>query len=139
MKEREEAAFRETLIADVEAAPTPHEAVRRLLLGVAERLERHPFLRLLLEPGTLDVLLLRLPAERVEAHRRDDEAFFLSLARRWKRRGWLGKHVSPQRVFDVLGALFVLSTQAPLLGEEATRRAAEEIAAAVADRWCGQA
>lgn len=136
IQEREEAEFRASMIEEIERAETPREAVFTLLFGVSGRLERHPFLRLLLDPETIDGLMLRLPPERLEAHRRDDEGFFLDLAKRWKRRGWLAKGVSPQRFVDVLTAMFVMSTQEQLVGQDTLRRAAEEIAHAVADRWC---
>ena len=136
IQEREEEAFRSALLAEVESADSPREAVVRLLRSVSERLEAHPFLRLLLDPETLDALLLRLPPEHVEAHRDGDRAFFLELARKWKRRRWLKKSVDPERFVDVLTAMFVLSTSEQLVGRETLRGAADEIAEAIASRWC---
>ena len=136
IQEREEAAFRAALIFELEGATSPREAVFSLLVSVSARLERHPFLRLLLDPTTLGALLLRLPPDRIEAHRENDQAFFVALAKRWKRRGWLRAGVSPTCFVDVLTAMFVMSTQEGLVGRATSRRAAEEIARAVADRWC---
>lgn len=135
IQEREEAAFRESLVGDLEAAEDPEEAVHALLASVSGRLERHPFLRLLLDPATMNALLLRLPEARIEAHRRADEAFFVDLAKRWKRAGWLRPEVTPRVFVDVLTAMFVLSSQGSWIGADTMRRATDEIARAVAVRW----
>nr|MCA9619222.1 TetR/AcrR family transcriptional regulator [Myxococcales bacterium] len=133
--EHEEERYRAALVAELETAASGREALVTLLGSIASRLRAHPFLRLLLDPQTLLALSVAIPPERFETHRKADEAFFMGLARKWKRRGWLRNDVAPQRFVDVLTALFVMSTQEHLVGEETLTRAAREIAEAVADRW----
>jgi AcrR family transcriptional regulator len=133
--DHEETAFKEALLADVQSRPTGREAVEALLLAAATRLEAHPFLRLLVEPATIQLLLLRLDPVVLQDNQARDQAFFEDLARDWKQRGWLHDAVEPRAVFDVVAAMFALSLQREVIGEDALRGAVREIAAAVAAKW----
>lgn len=136
VQEQEEASFKAALVCELDQAASGRDAVRTLLLAAATRLDEHPFLRLLLDPQTLAALTLRVPPERLAAHREDDRAYFITLLRGWKRRGWLRPQVEPRTAFEVLTAMFLLSTQRELLGPAAARRATAELAEALAERWC---
>lgn len=136
VQEREEAAFKDALRTEMKRAGSPREAVVTLLLAAATRLDDHPFLRLLLDARTLGELMVRVDPQRLAAHRDADRDFFFSLVHDWKRRGWLLEHVQAQAVFDVLAAMFVISVQRELVGPESVRRATQEMAEALADRWC---
>ncbi|MCA9709262.1 MAG: TetR/AcrR family transcriptional regulator, partial [Myxococcales bacterium] len=136
VQEREEEAFKRALLREAEAAASAREAVRLLLRTAVTRLDDHPFLRLLLDPQTLRELVVRVDPARLAAHREADRDFFVSVIHDWKRRGWLREALPDQVAFDVLTAMFVLSTQRELLGPEATDRATAELAEALADRWC---
>lgn len=136
VQEEEEAAFKATLVRELECAASGRAAVRTLLLVTATRLDEHPFLRRLLEPETLSELTLRVPAERLAAHREADRRYFEALLRAWRRRGWLHPELDVGVAFDVLTAVFSITLQRELLGHEATRRALVELAEAVAARWC---
>lgn len=136
VQEQEEAAFKATLVRELERAGSGRVAVRTLLSITATRLDEHPFLQRLLDPETLSELTLRVPPERLVAHQEADRRYFEELLRTWKRRGWLRRSVEPSVAFDVLTAVFSITLQRELLGVEATRRAVAEIAEAVAARWC---
>lgn len=136
VQEQQEDAFKAALERELDSAACGRDAMRTLLSAIATRLQEHPFLRLLLDPQTLADLTLRIPAERLAAHREADRKRFLALLRGWKRRGWLLPEVEPRTVFDVLTAVFLMSTQRELLGEAAMRRAVGELAEALASRWC---
>lgn len=136
VQEQEEAAFKATLVRELERAGSGRVAVRTLLSITATRLDEHPFLQRLLDPETLSELTLRVPPERLAAHQEADRRFFEDLMRTWKRRGWLLPSVEPSVAFDVLTAVFSITLQRELLGIEATGRAVAEIAEAVAARWC---
>lgn len=136
VQEHEETRFKHALVLELEQAASGREAVVALLMCVATRLDRHPFLRVLLDPQLLGTLTLRIAPARLAQHQAEDQAFFLDLARDWKRRGWLHKELQPQVVFDVLVAMFGISVQRDLLGSDVVQRATAELAEAVADRWC---
>jgi AcrR family transcriptional regulator len=139
VQEDEESRFKSELVAEIEAAGDGRAAVVALLECVATRLDRHPFLRTLLDPQTLQVLTLRLSAERLAEHRERDRSFFLELARSWQQRGWLRDDVDPDGFFAVLAAMFAISLQREMIGEGIVEVATREIAEAVADRWCAPA
>lgn len=136
VQEQEEAAFKATLVRELERAGSGRAAVRTLLMATATRLDEHPFLHRLLDPETLSELTLRVPAERLAAHQAADRRYFEELLAAWKRRGWLRPEVEPSLAFDVLTAVFSITLQRELVGVEATGRAVAEIAEAVAARWC---
>lgn len=136
IQDAEETRFKAELIAEIEAARSGRAAVVALLRSVTAQLERHPFLRALLDPEVLGALSLRVDPARLDAHRASDRAFFASLVKDWKTRGWLREAVEPEVVFDVLAAMFAIALQRELIGEDSARRAAREIAEAIADRWC---
>lgn len=136
VQEQEEAAFKATLVRELERAGSGHAAVRTLLMTTATRLDEHPFLRRLLDSETLSELTLRVPPERLAAHQEADRRYFEELLAAWKRRGWLRPEVEPSLAFDVLTAVFSITLQRELVGVEATARAVAEIAEAVAARWC---
>ena len=94
VQQREEAAFKGALLAEAETADSAEQALRALLTAAATRLEQHPFLQLLLDPETLRALTLRVAPELLEAHRREDEAFFARLVERW------GDRVAPEGEVD---------------------------------------
>ncbi|MCA9651126.1 MAG: TetR/AcrR family transcriptional regulator [Myxococcales bacterium] len=136
IQEEEEARFKAALLEEVARASDGRKALTTLMLATATRLDDHPFLRLLLDPSTLGELTLRMPPERLAAHRENDRDFFVSLVHEWKQRGWLRPELDPNLAFDVLTAVFVVSVQRELIGEETSRRATAELADALADRWC---
>jgi AcrR family transcriptional regulator len=136
VQEDEEAKFKLALAQEFERAESGRAAVRALLMATATRLNEHPFLRRLLDPETLSLLALRLPAEQLAAHREADQAYFLKLMRQWKRKGWLRAEVEPRVAVDVLSAIFLITVRGELLGAEATRRAITELVEAVVERWC---
>lgn len=136
VQEREERLFKAVVSKELHAATSGREAVRALLLTASQRLQRHPFLRLLLDPLTISTLTLRLPPEALEQNETDDRAFVESLVTAWQRRGWLLDTVTPEIVFDVLASLFVMSRNRDLIGADTVARATAELADAVAARWC---
>ncbi|MCX4247052.1 TetR/AcrR family transcriptional regulator [Paraliomyxa miuraensis] len=136
VQEQQEAMFKASLARELERAASGRQAVHRLLTVTATRLDDHPFLRLLLDPQTIATLTLRIPPERLAAHREADREYFIGLLRGWKRRGWLRHEVDPQVAFDVLTAIFAISLQRELLGADVVQRAVEELATSVAERWC---
>lgn len=136
VQEQQEDAFKAALERELDRATCGRQAVRTLLSATATRLQEHPFLRLLVDPQTIAALTLRVPAERLAAHRRADREHFVGLLRGWKRRGWLRRGVDPRVAFDVLTAMFAISMQRELLGPDVVRRAVAELADSVAAHWC---
>lgn len=134
--EREEERFDAGLEAELEQASGGAQAVRTLLLAVADRMEQQPFLRLLLEPELLAALMTRLPPAQVEAHRATDRQRYQAIFERWQARGWVRADLDLDDAFAVLTATFMLSLQREPMGEAAYRRAIIAIAEAMTAQWC---
>jgi len=137
ISQREEQAFRQALVAELEALDEPRDAVMALLHAPVTRLTKHPFLEQLLDPTTIAALSLRLSPEELQANEDGDREFFVDLARDWIGRGRIRSTVPPEEVFHGLSGLFLVALQRELLGEEAAKGAIETIARALCERWCG--
>lgn len=135
--QREELAFRDALVTELDAIEAPREAVMTLLRAPMTRLVEHPFLSLLLDPETLSVLSLRLSPEALQANEDADREFFVGLAKDWIARGWIRRSIEPEEVFHGLSGMFLVALQRELLGPDAAQGAMDTIATALCDRWCG--
>ena len=135
ISQREEEQFRRALLDDVACMSSGREAVMALLHAPSQRLDGHPFLRMLLDPQTISALVLRLPHEELERNQAADRAFFVNLARQWQHKGWLRDELDPVEVFEVLSGVFLIAVQSDLLDGDAARRAIHAIAEAMCDRW----
>ena len=134
--ESEETEFRRRLLADIEDANDGRRAVVILMMSAVHRLDRHPFMRLLLDVDTLRALTLRIDPGHMRDHRSEDAEFFIGVFRSWQARGWLRPEIDCTRAFEVLTAMFSMSIQTELIGRDIIMRAATEMAEALAERWC---
>jgi AcrR family transcriptional regulator len=112
----EEVAFRSQLLGELSRANSGEEALRQVLRAPSHRLAAHPFLRMILEPETLAALRLRVEPQTLAENERGDREFFISLARDWKKRGWLRADFEPQQLFHALAGLYILAVQKGNLG-----------------------
>jgi AcrR family transcriptional regulator len=135
ISQNEELAFREALKVELQAHSSGAGAVQALLLSPETRLRSHPFLRLLLEPETIEALTKRLGLERLQRANSVDRDFFFDLARSWRARGWLPRSVTNEEVFHSLSGLFLIALQQGLIGSEATRIATSTIVDALVSKW----
>lgn len=118
IQEAEERAFK--LGVEQELAglvdPSPALTVHTFLSLQSEVLERHPFLRRLLDPDTIRALLRRVDPERLAAHRDHDAAWMRGLAEDWLQAGVLAEGTAPDALLEASTALFVLATQREVVG-----------------------
>lgn len=135
ISESEEREFRSRLADELDACADGRTAIEALLRAPSERLDRHPFLRLLLEQETLAALALRVGHDTLDRSQDVDRAFFVELAERWIARGWLRPDLEPREVVDVLTGLFLVALQRELVGAEVTERATTAIARSLAQSW----
>lgn len=135
VQEQVEAEFKAALVAEVEALrATPRAMLRRYFELHFQGLEEHPFLRLLAEADTLEALLRAVDPAALSAHRASDRAFFLGLLSRWQGEGVLRDDVDPDDVFAASTALFALTLQRPLIGDDVFERASRLLADSLAER-----
>lgn len=133
--QREEQCFRAELLAALDGDGDARSKVTRLLRAPFDRLHRHPFLHLLLDPDTVASLAVRLEPDALAANEADDRAFFTSIATRWIDEGVLRETVDPLEVFDALAGLFLVAVQQHSLGPETRERVINVLIAALVDRW----
>lgn len=113
IQEHEESAFKSSVEAAL--APLEIQGDGRALLQTffalqSTHLQAHPFLRRLLEPGTVAALARKLPSGALEAHQRGDAAWLQGLQDRWGELGLLRPDLEPGALFAVSAALFALGT-----------------------------
>lgn len=134
---REEQTFRDALLAELDAIADARQALMTLLRAPMTRLTEHPFMNLLLDPGTVAALSLRLPPEELQANEDGDRELFVALAKDWIAKGRIRQGIEPEEVFHGLSGMFLVALQRDLLGPEAAQGAMNTIATALCDRWCG--
>lgn len=117
--EREEGAWRAALEAELVALERGGDGAALLehFVGLqAAQLQAHPFLRQLVEPGTVRALVARVSPEVHEAHVQADRDWVGGLAQRWIRAGLLDPSCDPDLLFSLSAAVFALSTTRDLVG-----------------------
>lgn len=113
--EDDEAELRRELavIAERKSLP-PRQMLRRILQRGLSEVQENPILRIMLQPGELHALLLRLPPERLKRHADRDSGFAARLLQPWMKHGRLNGYTL-ETVSGALRALFLLAAQPELL------------------------
>ena len=132
---REELRFKQELVQELGLLEDGREALAALLHAPATLLDRHPFLRLLLEPETMSALLLRVAPEQLQRENEADRRFFARLVEDWQRVGWLRKDLRASEVVDVLSGLFLITLHRNMIGEDTANRSLQAIIESLCDAW----
>lgn len=133
--QHEEQRFRAELLQALEDEDDAHAKIRCLLRAPFDRLEHHPFLRLLLDAETVAALSVRLDPQALRDNEAGDRAFFVEIARRWSLQGVLRKGTDPEEVFAAMAGLFLIALQRDALSNETGTRAVHTIVTALVERW----
>lgn len=102
---------------DIMASAPPEQAAARLLRFLFDVVERHPLFRLLADHDESALLFRSLSPDELAAHLADDDRFFESRCRKYKREGKLG-NVDP-KVFARLPRLaLAIAQQRAFIGDD---------------------
>lgn len=110
--------------------------LERWFLLQMELVRAHPFMRHLLDPGTLQALMARVPPAVVADHHARDRAWLTGHIRTWIEAGHLPRNLDPDRVFALSTAGLVFGAHRALIGEgydDAARTIARAVARELAE------
>ncbi|WP_281886784.1 TetR/AcrR family transcriptional regulator [Paenibacillus sp. YYML68] len=116
--EQEEQAVRERMLQLMELQAKPSaDSVALFLQESLRAIEASTVLQQMLEPGQLELLLRKLPPERLARNAADDQDALQPVVERWQQAG-LASGTSPELIVSMLRAVILLSLHKKEIGED---------------------
>ncbi|MFV8753976.1 TetR/AcrR family transcriptional regulator [Nannocystaceae bacterium ST9] len=140
--DRHEKAVKAELMTELDAELRAGADARRLLRRYfelqLELLTRHPLLAVLTDPEELELLLRRVPPERLAEAIEEDAVFFAELFADWQRRGLVDPTIDPRAASAVTRGLLAMVQRRELVGERDWPGMIELLIDALANRLAQQ-
>ena len=115
--ELEEKKIKETLINEVYPLENnPEKYIELFLTRSFELVADNPLLLQLYEDNSLEIILRKLPKEKLESHIRQDSSILSQVIKIWESKGIHIKE-SPETITGLMRSLFILSTHKKEIGE----------------------
>lgn len=116
--EREEAIIMEQLLnVAFEKGGNPKETLQKQLQKAIHTIETNPLIRQLYFENNLNVIMSKLPPERLEKHIQQDAESLLPVIEQWQKAGMIVNE-DAEKLAGVLRALFVLTLHEKEIGED---------------------
>ncbi|WP_099156921.1 TetR/AcrR family transcriptional regulator [Virgibacillus ndiopensis] len=116
IEQEEESIKREFMNFDITSAQDPKQAIKNLLLHALTMIEENVLINQLLFDNNYDILLRKLPKEKLEAHLENDSDTLAQITSKWKDLGILRK-VDEDVLAGLFRALFTMSLHKNEIGE----------------------
>jgi len=115
--EAEEQTMKEKLLNELKPLENcPREYLRKMLLRSLEMVENYPLMAQLYLENTREILVRKLPDNRMEEHFNRDHAHFLPLIKMWQSQGLL-REGKLETITGLIRALMLLSLHKQEIGE----------------------
>ncbi len=116
--ENEESKLREKLFLELEPfEDDPSEYLKNLLLRSLEMVENYPLMTQLYLENTMEMLVRKLPDDKVIKHFNQDHASFLPFIEKWQSQGIL-REEKPETITALVRSVLILSLHKREIGEE---------------------
>jgi len=93
------------------------ENLKDFLSGISIYIDKNPILLKMFDENSLELIMRKIPPERIAQHMKNDSKWFSALFQNWKTEGYL-----PNENEDVISALFrsifILFTQKEVIGKD---------------------
>jgi AcrR family transcriptional regulator len=103
--------------ANIDGRSLTRENLKAFLSGIVNYMEDDPLLLKMFDEQALELIMRKIPQERIEKHMENDSKWFAGLFKSWKEEGYL-----PGTDEDVFSALFrsvfILFTQKEAIGKD---------------------
>lgn len=103
--------------ANIEGKVLTKEAIKGFLSDIITSIDKNPILLKMFDEKALELILRKIPQERIEKHMENDSKWFVGLFKNWQKEGYL-----PDTDEDVFSALFrsvfILFTQKEAIGKD---------------------
>lgn len=114
--EREESFREELILKMLQSNKSPKESFKEFLKECLIYVENNEFLKSLNERKELDLLLRKLPKEKIEEHFYKDKTSGLAFIEKWQKEGILIEE-NPEVIIGILRSLFILVYSKEEIGE----------------------
>lgn len=109
------------------------EKIKSFFMSFISYMDEEPLFLKMFSDNALEQLILKLPAEKLQAHMSNDEDWSAAVIRGWQESGYL-----PEMRVDVFAALmrgiFILFTQKKIIGEDCFRESLDFLFDALAEK-----
>jgi len=103
--------------ANLDGKELTKEGIKAFLSNIITSIDKNPIILKMFDEKALELIMRKIPQDRIEKHMRKDSKWFTGLFRNWKEEGYL-----PDTDEDVFSALFrsvfVLFTQKETIGRD---------------------
>lgn len=113
--EKEEEQIKEVLLS-LELGDTPKQAMKNILFKMIHSIDKSPFMQQLYLVENMEVLMRKLPPEKLEDHFKKDTDFLSPLIHKWQDQG-VEFTEPPEIIASILRSLVLLSFQKEKIGE----------------------
>ena len=128
-----EKKMRELLLKEMRKPyPSPRDRLRRFFQFQLKSLAEQPLLAVMVDPEEAASLMRDLPMEKMEELRVSDERFYAALAKEWQEEAAIGP-VPPGLLAALPRALFAMTLQRSLIGEDVFAEVADFVIESMAD------
>ena len=115
--QQEHLSHEEFLNGILNSGLTFREAMTTLILEMFNIVDNHPLMHKMLENGEYEVMLRKLPPEKVAAHLEEDSLLAVKFIDRWQQDGYLTGY-KPEVLAGLFRSLFFLALHRKEIGEE---------------------
>lgn len=103
--------------ANLEGKELTKEGIKAFLMDIITSIDKNPILLKMFDEKALELIMRKIPQERIEKHMENDSKWFAGLFKSWQKEGYL-----PNAEEDVFSALlrsvFILFTQKEAIGKD---------------------
>ncbi|MCK5201349.1 MAG: TetR/AcrR family transcriptional regulator [Spirochaetales bacterium] len=103
--------------ANLEGKELTKEGIKAFLSDIITSIDENPILLKMFDEKALELIMRKIPQERIEKHRENDSKWFVGLFKSWQNEGYLPE--TDEDVFSaVLRSVFILFTQKEVIGND---------------------
>lgn len=116
--EQEEKNVKEILIDEIRPLESkPEKYIEKFLTRSFELVKDNPFILQVYKDNSLEIILRKLPKEKLKSHMRQDSNILTHIIKIWESKGISIKE-SPKTITGLIRSLFILSTHKEEIGED---------------------
>lgn len=124
LEKEEEKIKAQFLKVDISKVEDPKQTIKRLLLKMIDTIETNPLIKQLLFENNIELIMRKLPKEKLEKHFEKDSETLLPLIGKWQKEGII-VNKDPEVIAGVLRSLFMLTLHKEEIGVTVYRETIE--------------
>jgi AcrR family transcriptional regulator len=116
--EAEEKYIRSTMAtANLEGKKLTRDNLKAFFMGIAEYIDSNPILLKMFDENALELIMRKIPPERIEQHMKNDDKWFSVMFKTWKDDGYL-PGIDEEVFSSLFRSIFILFTQKNIISND---------------------